>query len=108
MWRLLGVLIDWAIARLGIVPTTQLRVVTTIGLAVATGIVYLGLAIKVSMFGLHNPAVPGTETTLVWTPSYEWLGFLAVMAGIDTLHFFAKRHTHKPGGDAPPETKAGG
>jgi hypothetical protein len=31
-----------------------------------------------------------------WAPSGEWLSFLAVMAGVDTLQFFAKRKTHEP------------
>jgi hypothetical protein len=37
----------------------------------------------------------GAGGTDQWEPSGEWLSFLAVMAGVDTLHFLAKRKTHE-------------
>ena len=58
------------------VPTTALRVVITILLTVATGVMYF---------------------TTAFVPSYEWLGFLALMSGLDVAQFHSKRKTtHKP------------
>lgn len=54
------------------VPTTALRVVITILLTVATGVMYFATA---------------------FIPSYEWLGFLALMSGLDVAQFHSKRKT---------------
>jgi hypothetical protein len=35
----------------------------------------------------------GRVVILGWTPPMEWLGFLALMLGLDTAHFYAKRTT---------------
>lgn len=38
-----------------------------------------------------------------WSPSVEWLAFLASMSGLDTVQFFAKRKTdHRSGTAGPP------
>lgn len=59
---------------LGILPTTQFRVVVS--------------------------AIPILSTTARyvfshsgWEPSYEWLAFLLLLAGADTVHFLGKRST---------------
>ena len=33
-----------------------------------------------------------------WEPSYEWLAFLLLLAGVDSMQFKWKRETHKPEG----------
>lgn len=54
------------------VPTTATRVVITILLTIATGVMYF---------------------TTSFAPSYEWLGFLALMSGLDVAQFHSKRKT---------------
>ena len=54
------------------VPTTATRVVITILLTIATGVMYFATA---------------------FIPSYEWLGFLALMSGLDVAQFYSKRKT---------------
>jgi hypothetical protein len=61
-------LIEW----LGKVPTTQARVVVTILCVVATTVRYI---------------IGG------WVPNLDWLGFLAVMSGLDVTQYYAKRAT---------------
>lgn len=41
-----------------------------------------------------------------WVPGYEWLAFLAVMAGIDSWQFGKKRDTHQspPADPLPPKS----
>jgi len=57
---------------LGSVPTTNLRLVVTTALILVTGIV----------------------TLVRWTtPPIEWLGFLAISAGLDVTQFHLKRVT---------------
>lgn len=81
--KALGALADWLIARLGVLPTTQLRTVMTLLLVIGTGVVYLALAVKSSLVASAKP----------WTPDTTWLGFLAIMSGLDGATFFAKRVT---------------
>ena len=57
------------------VPTTALRVIITLLLTVATGVIYF---------------------TTTFIPSYEWLGFLALMSGLDVAQFHSKRKTSWP------------
>lgn len=57
----------------GKLPTTQARVTITLGCVVATAVRYT--------FGA------------TWAPSYEWLGFLLLMSGVDAAQFYAKRTT---------------
>lgn len=75
--------IDWAIDRIGRLPMTNLRQVVTLGMVIGTGVVYLALSVKYAM-------VPDTKE---WSPGYDWLGFLALMSGLDATQFFAKRKT---------------
>lgn len=59
-------------AWLGAVPTTNLRIVATIVLILATGV----------------------ATIVRWTPPpLEWLTFLAISAGLDVAQFHSKRVT---------------
>ena len=91
---------QWVMARLGVVPTTQLLVVSFVGMALATGFVYLMLAIKVVVFDLRDPITLPNAAAYVarqfWTPSIEWLAFLNVGLGGSTAHFFLKRKTYDP------------
>lgn len=73
---------DWLMTRIGMLPTTNTRILVTLGLIAATGVVYLFLAIKFALVG-------GKE----WTPAYEWLGFLLLSAGLDVTQFHSKRST---------------
>jgi hypothetical protein len=82
---------DAAIERVRVLPTTQLRLVVTLGLVVGTGTVYLLLAVKVALFGLGRP---GAQFTM-WQPATEWLAFLLVNSGLDAAQFFAKRSTDR-------------
>lgn len=59
---------------LGVLPTTQFRVVISAIPILATTARYVSS---------HSG----------WSPSYEWLGFLLLLAGIDTAHFIGKRVT---------------
>jgi hypothetical protein len=94
MLRLLARIADGVLARLGVMPTTQARMATTLSLVQATGIVYLGLAIKAELFGLHHTVVAGALTQPdTWVPSGEWLAFLVTMSGVDAAQFWAKRAT---------------
>ena len=60
---------------IGELPTTQIRVLITTGLAIATTIKYLG--------------------SDVWVPDTSWLVFLGGMAGLDVAQWTAKRVTHQ-------------
>lgn len=94
MKALLVSLIDGAIARLGVMPTTQARMATTLTFIALTGIVYLALAIKAELFGLHHAVVAGAAPQPdTWVPSGEWLGFLLALSGVDAAQFYAKRAT---------------
>lgn len=62
---------------LGRLPSTNARIVATLCLCGGTALVYWSLAIA------------GRS----WEPSWEWLAFLAAMAGIDATQFTMKRKT---------------
>lgn len=80
----LTALLDGVMSRVATLPTTNLRIAVTIGLTVATGAVYLLLAVKSKALGGES-----------WTPGWEWLTFLVAMSGIDAAQFTAKRVTQK-------------
>src|SRR5205823_5241279 len=65
--------VAWANNQLGQVPTTQLRVVGTMGIIWGTAIKYWA------------------STT--WIPDSGWLYFLVALSGADVAHFFLKRKT---------------
>lgn len=71
--KLPGKIIDKTLEILGKVPTTQLRIVVTLALVVGT-------AIKI-------------WTSQNWSPEWDWLLFLAGMAGLDVLQHYGKRKT---------------
>jgi hypothetical protein len=75
-------IIDW-LSRL---PSTNARIAATIFCMMGTAFRYWWTA-----------GGPGQ-----WQPSYEWLAFLAVMAGIDTAQFNVKRKTHSGAPTPPP------
>lgn len=80
----IGVLLDWCMSRIASLPSTNLRIFVTIGLTVATGAVYLILAVKSKALGGES-----------WTPAWEWLTFLVANSGLDAVQFTAKRMTQK-------------
>lgn len=55
------------------IPTTQVRVVATIGALLLTTLAYI--------------------TSSTWEPSYEWLIFMGGMSGLDVTQFHLKRTT---------------
>jgi len=73
----------------GKLPTTQVRITVTLGAVVATTVKYV--------------------LSSTWVPSYEWLGFLVLMSGVDAAQWLAKRttdHTYVAAkqGTPPPST----
>lgn len=68
-------------------PSTNVRIATSLLLALATGVRVVGLG---------------------WEPPYTWLGFLVIWAGLDVAQFNSKRTTDssyvaaKVSGEAPP------
>lgn len=66
-------IIDKALELLGKIPTTQLRIVVTL-------ILVIGTAIKIWV-------------SSSWSPEWDWLLFLAGMAGLDVLQHYGKRKT---------------
>jgi len=64
-------LIDW-LAKL---PSTNARIAMTLLLGLGTGVKYWASA--------------------NWEPSWEWLSFLVLWAGLDVAHFATKRTTYK-------------
>lgn len=68
---------DRALELLAKLPSTNARIVTSLVLALGTGIRYVAFA---------KPDG--------WEPSIEWLGFLVTMMGLDVAQFAAKRSTH--------------
>lgn len=74
-------------------PSTNVRIAMSIIMALAT-------AVRVVFLG--------------WEPSYQWLGFLVIWAGLDVAQFSSKRNTDAdfiaakqgnapPGPSAPPQ-----
>jgi hypothetical protein len=68
----------------GKLPTTQARVTVSLAAIVATTIRYVSSGEHVLANG---------QVTQTWTPSYEWLGFLLLLSGIDAAQFLSKRMT---------------
>jgi hypothetical protein len=68
-------------------PTTNLRILVTLCVFVATALTYLALAFLTRVFALDFKA---------WVPSESWLAFIAVMAGLDWGQFHSKRKTEFP------------
>jgi hypothetical protein len=66
-------------------PTTRIRVLVTIILISATGVIYL----------MHSCDFrdPVTQMCLGWEPSTNWLVFLSALAGVDVTQYFAKSFT---------------
>ena len=63
-------------------PTTNLRLLSTLLLTIGTAVRYW--------------AASGAPEG--WSPSWEWLAFLAAMAGIDVMQHYNKRRTSwRPG-----------
>lgn len=71
------------LALLGKVPTTNVRILVTLGAVMLTTLRYV--------------------TSDVWVPSLEWLGFLVAMSGVDAVQFYSKRVTHTPGSPTTPQ-----
>jgi len=65
--------IDRLLDSWGKLPTTQVRVSVTLGAVIATTVRYV----------LSN----------TWHPTYDWLGFLLLMSGVDAAQFLVKRTT---------------
>jgi hypothetical protein len=65
-------------------PTTQARVTVTLAAMIATTVRYVAS---------QNHVLTNGQVTSMWQPSSEWLGFLIVMAGLDTAQFLVKRTT---------------
>ena len=65
----------WLWKRLADMPSTNVRIFTTILIFIGTAIRYWWTAV---------------------VPDRDWLFFLGVMAGVDALQFGAKRATEKP------------
>lgn len=57
-------------------PSTNVRILATICLAIATGVKVIGWE---------------------WEPPIEWLGFLTLWAGLDVGQFWIKRKTYQNG-----------
>jgi hypothetical protein len=68
-------IINFLMELLGKLPTTNARIAATLAIWLATGIWVIG-------FG--------------GDPSYEFLGTIIVMSGLDAVQFNAKRKTHIP------------
>jgi hypothetical protein len=65
-------ILDWV----GRVPTTNVRILTTLFCMLLTAGRYVA-----------------SQTKGGWEPSVEWLAFLVAMAGVDAAQFLAKRTT---------------
>ena len=81
-------------------PSTNFRIFITMLLTTLTATRYLASGIGWSE-RLHVDS---------WEPSWEWLTFLAMMAGIDLAQFYAKRKTmteSPPAGPDIEDAKAG-
>lgn len=74
---------------LGKLPSTNFRIQWTM-------VVVLGTAIRYWTADTTWTAWRLSMHLGAWEPSYEWLAFMAVMAGIDSWQFAKKRDTVKP------------
>lgn len=79
--------VDAFMVRLNALNMTNARASMSLTLIEATGIVYLGLAIKWAL-------IPDTR---LWTPDWQWLAFLGVLSGLDIAQFSIKRNTTPEG-----------
>jgi len=68
-----------------LVSTTRIRIFATIGLIIATGVVYL--------FHACHYQDPITHACVGWEPSMNWIMFLSALAGVDVSQYFAKSFT---------------
>ena len=68
-------IIDKAVEVIGKINSTNIRILVTL----------------ISVLATTSRYIAGG-----WTPSESWLGFLIIMSGLDTTHFFAKRKTYDP------------
>lgn len=75
---------DTLIGWIGKVPTTNARILVTLVLAIGTAIRYWLGGPSVAVGGVILPG---------WTPSIEWLGFIAALGGLDVAQFHSKRTT---------------
>lgn len=76
---------------LGNLPGTNFRIFITQFSVLLTTIRYTATDTHIGKLGFDP-----------WTPSWEWLLFLAAMSGLDLTQFYAKRLTHI---ESPPNTK---
>lgn len=67
-------------------PTTRIRVLVTIVLIAATGVIYLMHACDLRM-------VDTLACSEAWEPSTNWLVFLSALAGVDVTQYFVKGFT---------------
>lgn len=74
--------------KLSELPTTNLRIVVTLGVYAATSLVYLGYAVARLWLTDAKP----------WVPSWDFMVFIGVMSGIDVTQYIGKRRTHIPTG----------
>ena len=65
-----------------LVSTTRLRIFATIGLIIATGVVYL--------YHACHYQDPITHACVGWEPSMNWIMFLSALAGVDVSQYFVK------------------
>lgn len=70
---------------LATLPSTNFRIFVTLFVTVATAARYLASGVGLQPGGIHIDT---------WEPSWEWLLFLAAMAGIDLAQFHLKRKSH--------------
>jgi uncharacterized protein (DUF1501 family) len=72
----------WLNRWLAAFPSTNGRIVSTLGIVYLTALRYLASGTQV-----------GAWSVTAWTPSESWLLFLAGMSGLDLAQFYAKRKT---------------
>jgi len=77
-------MLDRLLVLWGKLPTTQARITVTLLCVIATTARYVGS---------QQHVLPNGQTQSFWSPSYEWLGFLLLMSGIDAAQYFGKRVT---------------
>lgn len=77
-------------AKIADLNTTNLKVYVAVWMAVATGLVYLGLAVTRVILVAVEKNIPDS----LWEPNIEWLAFIAAMLADSTVQFIGKRTTH--------------
>jgi hypothetical protein len=68
----------------GKLPTTQARITVTLACVIATTVRYV-----VS----EQHVLANGQLQSFWEPSWQWLGFLIAMSGLDAAQYFGKRTT---------------